>query len=201
MQGVLEIIWRTERMLAEISGMSRVSAADRAAGPQAIWANISMIRAYHESRGEGEQRDEVITTIFSHPSNAACAKAAGYKVITIYAGRRRLPRPRGAPGRGLAAHRRADDHQPGGHRHLQPAHRRVRASSSHEVGGLRVLRPGQRQRHPRASPGPATRGSTCATSTCTRRSPPRTPAVARAPAPAPSRTSCARSCPAPRRRA
>jgi glycine dehydrogenase subunit 2 len=26
----------------------------------------------------------VITTIFSHPSNAACAKTAGYKVITLY---------------------------------------------------------------------------------------------------------------------
>jgi glycine dehydrogenase subunit 2 len=30
------------------------------------------------------QRDEIITTIFSHPSNAACAKTAGYKIITLY---------------------------------------------------------------------------------------------------------------------
>ncbi|WP_426517089.1 aminomethyl-transferring glycine dehydrogenase subunit GcvPB [Diaminobutyricibacter sp. McL0618] len=82
-QGVLEIIWKTERMLAEISGMSRVS-LQTSGGSEAIWANISMIRAYHESRGEGEQRNEVITTIFSHPSNAAAAKAAGYTVITIY---------------------------------------------------------------------------------------------------------------------
>lgn len=43
-----------------------------------------MIRAYHEANGEGEQRDEVITTIFSHPSNAATAKAAGYNVITLH---------------------------------------------------------------------------------------------------------------------
>jgi glycine dehydrogenase subunit 2 len=42
------------------------------------------MRAYHASRGEGKQRDEVITTIFSHPSNAAAAKVAGYKVITLY---------------------------------------------------------------------------------------------------------------------
>jgi len=53
-------------------------------GSAAIWANIAMIRAYHEARGEGAQRREVITTIFSHPSNAAAAKAAGYDVITIY---------------------------------------------------------------------------------------------------------------------
>lgn len=82
-QGVLEIVWRTERMLAEISGMSRVS-LQTSGGSEAIWANISMIRAYHASRGEAEQRDEVITTIFSHPSNAAAAKAAGYRVITIH---------------------------------------------------------------------------------------------------------------------
>ncbi|GAB3576151.1 aminomethyl-transferring glycine dehydrogenase subunit GcvPB [Leifsonia lichenia] len=82
-QGVLEIVWRTERMLAEISGMSRVS-LQTSGGSEAIWANISMIRAYHASRGEAEQRDEVITTIFSHPSNAAAAKAAGYTVITIH---------------------------------------------------------------------------------------------------------------------
>ena len=36
-----------------------------------------MIRAYHASRGEGGQRDEVITTIFSHPSNAAARRSPG----------------------------------------------------------------------------------------------------------------------------
>ncbi|WP_127125840.1 aminomethyl-transferring glycine dehydrogenase subunit GcvPB [Georgenia sp. SYP-B2076] len=82
-QGVLEIIWETERALAEISGMSRISLATQG-GSAAIWTNIAMIRAYHEANGEGDQRDEVITTIFSHPSNAAAAKAAGYKVITVY---------------------------------------------------------------------------------------------------------------------
>jgi glycine dehydrogenase subunit 2 len=54
------------------------------AGSAAIYANASIIRAYHEARGEGKQRDEMITTIFSHPSNAACARTAGFKVITLY---------------------------------------------------------------------------------------------------------------------
>jgi glycine dehydrogenase subunit 2 len=81
-QGVLEIMWRLERMLAEISGMDRVT-LQPGAGSAAIWANVSMIRAYHASRGD-TARDEVVTTIFSHPSNAACAKTAGYKVITLY---------------------------------------------------------------------------------------------------------------------
>ena len=82
-QGTLEIMWRLERMLAEISGMDRVS-LQPASGSAAIWANVAMIRAWHAARGEGDRRDEVITTIFSHPSNAAAAKVAGYRVITLY---------------------------------------------------------------------------------------------------------------------
>jgi glycine dehydrogenase subunit 2 len=82
-QGILEILFRFEQILKEISGMDRFS-LQPAAGSAAIYANVSMIRAYHESRREAGRRDEVITTIFSHPSNAACAQTAGYKVITLY---------------------------------------------------------------------------------------------------------------------
>jgi glycine dehydrogenase subunit 2 len=82
-QGILEIFWRLEQFLKEISGMDRFS-LQPGAGSAAIYTNISMVRAYHAARGEGQQRDEVITTIFSHPSNAACAKVAGYKIITLY---------------------------------------------------------------------------------------------------------------------
>lgn len=82
-QGVLGLIYDLERMIAEISGMHSVS-LHTSGGSTAIWTNIATIRAFHESNGEGEQRNEVITTIFSHPSNAATAKAAGYKVITLY---------------------------------------------------------------------------------------------------------------------
>jgi glycine dehydrogenase subunit 2 len=82
-QGILEVMYRLEQLLKEISGMERFT-LQPGAGSAAIYANISMIRAYHSSRGEAAQRDEVITTIFSHPSNAACARVAGYKVITLY---------------------------------------------------------------------------------------------------------------------
>ena len=82
-QGILQIMYRFEDMLKEISGLDRFS-LQPGAGSAAIYTNVSIIRAYHESRGEGDQRDEIITTIFSHPSNAACAKTAGYKVITLY---------------------------------------------------------------------------------------------------------------------
>ncbi len=82
-QGMLEVMDKLEGVLREVSGMDAVSLQARG-GSQAIFANMSMVRAWHESRGEASQRDEVITTIFSHPSDAACAKLVGYKVITIY---------------------------------------------------------------------------------------------------------------------
>ena len=82
-QGILEVMYRFEQILKAISGLDRFS-LQPGAGSAAIYTNAAIIRAYHESRGEAAQRDEIITTIFSHPSNAACARTAGFKVITLY---------------------------------------------------------------------------------------------------------------------
>lgn len=81
-QGVLEIMYRFEQMLKAISGMSRFTFQPRG-GSAAIYTNALILRAWHLHRGE-PQRDEIITTIFSHPSNAACPASAGFKVITLY---------------------------------------------------------------------------------------------------------------------
>jgi len=81
-QGILEVMHRLEEMLCEISGMDRVT-LQPAAGSAAIYANVCMIRACQAARGQSH-RDQAITTIFSHPSNAAAARVAGYEVITLY---------------------------------------------------------------------------------------------------------------------
>lgn len=82
-QGILEIYYRFEQILKEISGMDRFT-LQPGAGSAAIYTNASIIRAYHTSCGQADKKDEIITTIFSHPSDAACAKVTGYKVITLY---------------------------------------------------------------------------------------------------------------------
>lgn len=82
-QGILEIMYQFEQFLKEISGMDRFS-LQPGAGSAAIYTNAAIVRAYHEDRGEADQRDEIITTIFSHPSDAACPKTAGYKIVTLY---------------------------------------------------------------------------------------------------------------------
>ena len=65
-------MYRDEQYIKAISGMDKVS-LQPGGGTQAIFANVETIRAYHESRGEGEQRNEIITTILSHPGNPGAA--------------------------------------------------------------------------------------------------------------------------------
>ena len=93
-QGVLEIVHELEEFLKEISGMDKFS-FQPGGGTQAAYAAASIIRAYHASRADAK-RTEIITTMFSHPCDAAGPATAGFKVVTLmpneegYVERRRL---------------------------------------------------------------------------------------------------------------
>ncbi len=89
-QGILEIMYKDAEYVKAISGMDKVS-LQPSGGTQAIFANVETIRRYHEANGEGEQRNEIITTILSHPGNPGAASTLGYKLITLY------PDPDGYP--------------------------------------------------------------------------------------------------------
>jgi glycine dehydrogenase subunit 2 len=89
-QGILEIMYKLDLFLREISGMDKFT-VQPASGSQAIFAIVSIIQKYHESRGEADKRDEIITTMFSHPSDAAAPDIKGYKVISIYPNEDGLP--------------------------------------------------------------------------------------------------------------
>lgn len=82
-QGILQIMYETDVMMREISGMDRFS-FQTASGSQAAFAMSSIIKAWHRHHGQDHQRDEIITTVHSHPSDAACPAVKGYKVITIF---------------------------------------------------------------------------------------------------------------------
>jgi glycine dehydrogenase subunit 2 len=82
-QGLLEIAYRFGRICCELSGLDAVS-FQPSSGAQGIFTNASVIRAYHEANGEGEQRDEIITTIFSHPADSATPASLGYKLVVLY---------------------------------------------------------------------------------------------------------------------
>ncbi|MGS0764945.1 aminomethyl-transferring glycine dehydrogenase subunit GcvPB [Syntrophomonas curvata] len=81
MQGILEIYYKVEQFLKEISGMDAFS-LQPGGGAHGVYANASMIRAYHRARGDSN-RTEIITTMFSHPCDAATPNTAGFKVITL----------------------------------------------------------------------------------------------------------------------
>ena len=83
-QGFLELCWRLERALAEISGMDRVT-LQPAAGAQGELAGIMMIRAYHEQRGE--KRSVVLVPDSAHGTNPASAALNDYKVVSIPSGK------------------------------------------------------------------------------------------------------------------
>ncbi|MCG3225340.1 MAG: aminomethyl-transferring glycine dehydrogenase subunit GcvPB [Candidatus Heimdallarchaeota archaeon] len=89
-QGILEIIYNLDLFLREISGLDKFT-FQPGGGSQAIFAMASIIHAFHESNGDSEKRDEIISTMFSHPSDAAAPTVKGYKIINIYPNEDGLP--------------------------------------------------------------------------------------------------------------
>jgi len=83
LQGILEIAYEFgNKYLREISGMDTFT-FQPPGGSVGCYNNALIMRKYHADRGE-PHRDEIITTIFSHPCDAATPATAGYKVITLY---------------------------------------------------------------------------------------------------------------------
>jgi glycine dehydrogenase subunit 2 len=89
-QGMLEIYHKFEHVVKEVSGMDKFT-LQPGGGNHAVYTAASIVRAYHAARGDADKRDEVITTIFSHPCDAATPATAGYKVITIYPDKNGIP--------------------------------------------------------------------------------------------------------------
>ncbi len=80
-QGALELMWRLEQYLCQITGMSAVS-LQPAAGAHGEWTGLRMIQAYHLSR-EDHRRNSVIIPDTAHGTNPASAAQCGFSVITV----------------------------------------------------------------------------------------------------------------------
>ena len=94
MQGVLEIYYKLEGFLKEISGLDAFSLQPGGGAHGVLYQRLDRSRLSHKSRGD-DKRDEIITTMFSHPCDAATPCTAGYKVITPDARQKRVSRPGG----------------------------------------------------------------------------------------------------------
>lgn len=82
LQGILEVLHSFDLILRELSGMDQF-VFQAGGGADAAYTHCCLTRAYHQSRGELGQRNEIVTSIQAHPCNAATAAAAGFKVVTL----------------------------------------------------------------------------------------------------------------------
>ena len=81
-QGALELLYNLQEELAVITGMDLVT-LQPSAGAQGEWTGLMMVRAYHESRGDGDTRKTVLVPDSAHGTNPASAAVAGYDIVTI----------------------------------------------------------------------------------------------------------------------
>jgi glycine dehydrogenase len=80
-KGYARLFKDLEKWLAEITGFAAVSLQPNA-GSQGEYAGLLAIRAYHESRGEGDRHICLIPTS-AHGTNPASAALGGFKVVPV----------------------------------------------------------------------------------------------------------------------
>jgi glycine dehydrogenase subunit 2 len=81
-QGALELMWRLQAALIEISGLHACS-LQPAAGSQGELTGLMLMRAYFADKGESEQRDTIVTADTAHGTNPASVTMAGYKLAKV----------------------------------------------------------------------------------------------------------------------
>jgi glycine dehydrogenase subunit 2 len=80
-QGCLELMFKTDSFLSEITGMDRFS-LQPAAGAHGEMTGLMIIKAYHHHRGD-TKRNKIIVPDSAHGTNPASAAMAGFKIVEV----------------------------------------------------------------------------------------------------------------------
>ena len=80
-QGAIQLFYELEQYLAEIAGMARVT-LQPSAGAHGELTGLMLIKAYHESQGQGH-RNLVLIPDNAHGTNPASATLADYKSVEV----------------------------------------------------------------------------------------------------------------------
>jgi len=80
-QGALELMWRLQEILAEVTGLHAVS-LQPAAGSQGELMGLMLMRAYFAERGETE-RQKIVIPDTAHGTNPASVTMAGYELVHV----------------------------------------------------------------------------------------------------------------------
>jgi glycine dehydrogenase subunit 2 len=89
-QGVLELMFKLEQQLLEITGMDAAT-LQPAAGAHGELAGMLLIYAYHKSKGSA--RSKIIVPDTAHGTNPASAALCGYKPVSIKSNTRGILAP------------------------------------------------------------------------------------------------------------
>jgi glycine cleavage system P protein (glycine dehydrogenase) subunit 2 len=81
-QGALELEWRLQEILAEVTGLDAVS-LQPAAGSQGELTGLMLVRAYFADRGEESRRRKVVIPDTAHGTNPASVTMAGFEVTHV----------------------------------------------------------------------------------------------------------------------
>jgi glycine dehydrogenase subunit 2 len=81
-QGALELMWRLQEILKEVTGLHAVS-LQPAAGSQGELTGLMLMRAYFADRGEHEQRRKIVIPDTAHGTNPASVTMAGYELTPV----------------------------------------------------------------------------------------------------------------------
>ncbi|MCD6546348.1 MAG: aminomethyl-transferring glycine dehydrogenase subunit GcvPB [Thermotogae bacterium] len=80
-QGALELMYNLQNLLCEITGMDHMT-LQPSAGAHGEFTGMSIIKKYHEDRGEYERR-KVLIPDSAHGTNPASASMCGFEVVEI----------------------------------------------------------------------------------------------------------------------
>ena len=80
-EGYMELIAALERDLATITGLAACSLQPNS-GAAGEYAGLMVIRAYHQSKGQG-YRNVILIPASAHGTNPASAAMAGMKIVTV----------------------------------------------------------------------------------------------------------------------
>jgi glycine dehydrogenase subunit 2 len=81
-QGALELEWRLQQILLEVTGLDAVS-LQPAAGSQGELTGLLLMRAYFAERGEDERRRKIVIPDTAHGTNPASVTMAGYELTAV----------------------------------------------------------------------------------------------------------------------
>jgi len=81
-QGALELCFRLQEALAEISGLDAVS-LQPAAGSQGELTGLMLVRAYLQDKGELDERRKVVVPDTAHGTNPASVTMAGFELQPV----------------------------------------------------------------------------------------------------------------------